>query len=446
MSTLTKPGTAQTNGLAAKIEQKILEHRLPLLQDDLPAGELVMPHYDGYSIVNIPATTAAMLDVPLPGAPPLPQDVWRPFSEGVRCVVRIIIDALGYYRLQRFMTTEPDTSFHQLLRRGGYLFPLTSVCPSTTTTALSSLWTGRVPIEHGMLGTRLFLRDQGIRANLIFFSPVSFKSRNILLDEGMKPAEFLPVPGMGDYLAKEGIESHVFIGKQYASGGLSDIFFRGVKELHPFVSGSGADLWTMLRDFMEQRAGEKLFISVYWGSIDALSHERGPSSSVIDAELLGWSELMTREFLDQLSSKAAAGTLLMILADHGQVDSPPAKAVRLDQHPDFVDHLLMKPLGEQRLPYLFARRGRTEALRCYVRERLSQSFAIIEPEQALEAGLFGSGSPAKETAARLGDFILVSRQDHMLFDGNQDPHLLGLHGGLSAEEMLVPCLFVRLDR
>jgi hypothetical protein len=431
--------------LAAEIEQTILDHRLPSLDGDLPEGEFVLPCYGGLSIVNVPATTAALLDVQLPGACPLPQEVWGPYAGGVRCVVRVVIDALGYRRLQRFMVQEPDTLFHRLLGQGGQLVPLTSVCPSTTTTALSSLWTGRLPVEHGLLGTRLFLRDQGLQANMISFTPVGFERRNALLEEGMEPGKFLPVPGMAQVLAEQGVESHVFINKLYIRGGLSDIFFRGVKEVHPFVPGSGADLWVMLRRFMEERAGQRLFISVYWGAIDGVAHERGPSSPAIDAEVRAWTRLMAEEFLDRSSSGALAGTVLTLLADHGQIDTPPASAVRLDRHPELLQHLLMKPVGEQRFSYLFARQGQADAARRYLNERLNQAFVVIDSQRAFEAGLFGSGTSAPETAARLGDLLVVSRRDHILYDGDKPPFLLGLHGGLSPEEMLVPYLLVRLD-
>ena len=431
--------------LAAEIEQKILDHRLPLMDGALPEGEFVAPNYGGYSIVNLPATTTTLLGIDLPGAPPLPRDVWEPYAGDVRCVLRIIIDALGYYRLLRFMAAEPETVFHRLLRQSGQLIPLTSVCPSTTTTALSSLWTGRTPIEHGLLGTRLFLRDQGLQANMITFTPVGFERRHALLDEGMKPAQFLPVPGMAEILTEHGIESHVFINKQYAHGGLSDIFFRGVTKVHDVVAGSGADLWIELHRLMEERAGDKLFVSVYWGLIDALAHERGPASQTIDAELRGWTALMAQEFLDKLSPAAASGTVLTLLADHGQVDTPPTKAVRLDQHPELANHLLMKPVGEQRLPFLFARQGQAGAVQRYVREHLDHAFVVLDSERALAAGLFGAGTQAPETAARLGDLILVSRGKSYLYDGDEEPHLLGLHGGLSPEEVLVPLLITRLE-
>lgn len=430
------------SNLTAEIEGAIRAHRLSSLAGDLPQNEFILPHYGGLSIANLPATEATLLGATLSGASPIPRDVWGPFAGGVRCVVRVVIDALGYYHLRRIMATQPDNLFQRLLRRGGQLVPLTSVCPSTTTTALASLWTGQTPTRHGMLGTRLFLRDQGLRAHMIYFNPVGFGQRNLLLEEGLEAARFLPVPGLAEILAGQGIETHVFINQQYVKGGLSEIFFRGVKEIHSFTSGSGADLWITLRSFLEERAGERLFVSVYWGLIDALTHRRGPSSLAIDAELEVWSALMEREFLS--SPAAQTGTVLTILADHGAKDTPPARAVRLKHHPELLQRLLMKPLGEQRLPYLFTRQGQVEAVRRYLHERLDHAFVVLDSAQAGE--LFGPGSPTPETAARLGDLILVSRQDHILYDGDDEPHLLGHHGGLSPEEMLVPYLIARLDR
>jgi hypothetical protein len=432
-------------GSASQIEATLLDHHLPLLEGQLPLGEFVMPHFDGYSIANVPATTANLLGVRLPASKPIPEPVWKEYVGGVRCVVCVTIDALGYHRLQRFMDAETDTVFQRLAGRGGRLVPLTSVCPSTTTTALSSLWTGRTPVEHGMLGTRLFLRDQGVRANMIFFTPTAFQRPNVLLDEGMEPAQFLPVPGLAETLARHGIESHVFINQQYSKGGLAHIFFRGVTEVHEVVPGSAADLWSLLRRFLEDRRGDKLFVSVYWGLLDAIAHLRGPSSRVIDAELRTWSTLMVREFLERLRPEAAQGTVMVILSDHGQRDTPPAKAIRLDQHPKLAERLLMKPLGEQRLPYLFVLQGQSQVVRRYVQEHLKHAFAILDSRRALEAGLFGPGKPTQETAARLGDLLLVSRQDHFLYDRDGEPRNLGLHGGLSAEEMLVPLLLARLD-
>jgi hypothetical protein len=105
----------------------------------------------------------------------------------------------------------------------------------------------------------------------------------------------------------------------------------------------------------------------------------------------------------------------------------------------------MRPSGEARLPFLYARQGRVAAVRRYVREHLDHAFVVLDSAQALEAGLFGPDTWTPETEARLGDLILVSRCDHILYDRDDELDLLGLHGGLSAEEMLVPFMITRLD-
>ena len=72
----------------------------------LPEG-FILPHYDGYSIANIPATIAALLGVEPTGiAPPIPAQHWADLASGVRCVVSIILDAVGYTHLRRVLTEE----------------------------------------------------------------------------------------------------------------------------------------------------------------------------------------------------------------------------------------------------------------------------------------------------------------------------------------------------
>jgi len=48
------------------------------------------------------------------------------------------------------------------LEQQGLLAPLTSIVPSTTAAALTSLWTGRSAAEHGIAGYELWLKEYGI--------------------------------------------------------------------------------------------------------------------------------------------------------------------------------------------------------------------------------------------------------------------------------------------
>ncbi len=68
-TTLNLPWEAQTMN-TTDIEKKLLSHPLP---GPLPAAEgWVMPHYEGLSIANLPATIAALLGEELPGCPARP--------------------------------------------------------------------------------------------------------------------------------------------------------------------------------------------------------------------------------------------------------------------------------------------------------------------------------------------------------------------------------------
>ena len=50
---------------------------------------------------------------------------------------------------------------------------LSSVTPSTTATVLTSLWTGKEPGEHGVIGYELWLKEFGVIANMITHSLAS---------------------------------------------------------------------------------------------------------------------------------------------------------------------------------------------------------------------------------------------------------------------------------
>lgn len=55
----------------------------------------VWPDYTGGSIANIPATVAALLDVPFTGLPPLRQPLWETLTGDARRVVLLVLDGFG---------------------------------------------------------------------------------------------------------------------------------------------------------------------------------------------------------------------------------------------------------------------------------------------------------------------------------------------------------------
>ena len=430
--------------LADQIEHTIRQHRLPSLDKHLPE-KFILPHYDGYSIANLAATIARLLNVELAdAAPPLPTDLWSDMASGVRRVVMVILDAVGYLRLQQILAESQKNSALYRLAQAGRLVPLTSVFPSTTVAALTTIWTGRTPLAHGFLGTKLLLGEQGLLANMLGLSPAAHRKPGELLDWGWTPEEFVTVPSLGQQLTASGVQTVAHTHLPFIGGGLTRIFLRGMTSIQGHVSFS--DMWINLRRTLSQRVERApLFASAYWGGTDSTAHVYGPASEHFRAALRHLDRSLEEDFLAPLPAAAREGTLLIITADHGQTSTPPERIVRLADHPALQRTLLIPPAAEPRAAYLYVRPGQTEPLRAYVAERLAGRFLLLETERVLEAGLFGRAEPDPEVRARLGDLLLLAQDDSRLLVTEEPTPFHGHHGSLTPEEMLVPLLMVRLD-
>jgi hypothetical protein len=426
---------------ATQIEHTLRAHRLPGLSEHLPE-EFILPHYGGYSIANLPATIAGLLGAELAdAAPPLPAHIWADLATDVRSVVVVILDAVGYLHLQRMLAEED--SILRCLTQAGRLVPLTSVFPSTTVAALTTLWTGQAPLGHGFLGTSLLLSQQGLLANMLRLAPAAHQRPEELLDWGLVPEEFVTVPSLAQQLTAGGVQTIAHTHLPYIGGGLSRIFLRGVTSVRGHVGFS--DMCINLRHTLLQRPEEPLFVSAYWANTDATAHIYGPEGEPFRAALHHLARSLEEYFLTPLPAVAREGTLLIITADHGQTATPPERAVHLSDHLALQQMLLLPPAAEPRAAYLYARSGQTEALRAYVAEHLADRFLLLQMEQALAAGLFGPGKALPELRSRLGDLLLLARNDSRLITEEEKAPLHGHHGSLTPEEMLVPLLMVRLD-
>ena len=213
---------------------------------NLPS-EFTPPDYDGGSLANVPATIAEMLGVPPPGLPALRDPLWKPLGRAKR-VVLLLIDSLGWPIFQRELA-----AFEDLLPQAAIQDKITSVFPSTTVAALSSLWTGYAPAQHGLLGLRLFFPDQAVLGQMLNFSP-NFGGRPGLLEEkGVDPQGFLAVPGFARHLANYGVPAHSYKGREILVSPLSEMLDRGLQRRTGVISS--ADMFVQLRQRLEETAG-----------------------------------------------------------------------------------------------------------------------------------------------------------------------------------------------
>lgn len=415
--------------LSSIVLPELERHRLP----GLNAGDgQILPHYHGYSIANLPASVIRWLGLPPPqGQVPLAEPLLETLPDSFQHVIVLLVDGMGYDPFTAFLGASP---WNRLLPDAVFA-PLTSVVPSTTASALTTLWTGALPAEHGVIGYELFLKEFGVVANMILHSPAAFTGdTGSLRRAGFDPLTFLTTPTLGAYLAEHGVKSFAFQPAAISHSGLSQMLLTGA-ETQPYRTL--ADLAVSLRSLLFTLRRQKAYIYVYWPDIDTLSHRFGPADERIRLEFEQFSFGLGR-LVERLQADSRGETLLVVLADHGLIATPRNPAFELRNHPQLVENLAMLPSGENRLPYLFVRPGKQTAVEDYIERTWPGRFPLISGEQALAAGLLGDGRVNEKLLDRLGDCLAIPQGDAYWWWSSRDNTMLGRHGGLSRAEMLVP--------
>lgn len=320
-------------------------------------------------------------------------------------VVLLVLDGLGWEQFEEHRHLLPTLASMS----GG---PITTVAPTTTATALSSIATGLTPAEHGLLGYRMLLGGEVL--NVLRWTSDGADRRRMHPPRDVQPfAAFLghdvPVVSPAELQGTAFTEGHLF--------GSRPVGYRAISSL-PVEVGR------------QLRAGER-FVYAYYGNIDKTAHERG-FGEFYDAELR-YADRLIGDLLDVLPD----GAVLMVTADHGQVDVGDRI---IDPDPGLLE-MVATQSGEGRFRWWHARPGATRALAEAAHERYQDVAWVVTREQVIDEHWFGPAIAAP-IAARLGDVALVTHAPVSFHDPTDSgPYeLVCRHGSLTSAEVLVPLL------
>jgi hypothetical protein len=418
--------------LSQQTLKTIEAHQLPGLQ--LAEGQ-IYPDYDGFSLANVPTTITRLLGIPDFGIGPLDESILASLGGPYQKVVLLLVDALGLRQLNQWMAAEPNLVWAKYYNRASFS-PLTSICPSTTASALTTLWTGVAPATHGIIGYEMWSREFGMVINNILHSAASARSDvGGLTRSGFEPSAFLGRPLLGPHLRQNKVTPTAFMHYAITRSGLSVMQLDEV-DLKSYVDE--ADLCISLAEYLNGRPGIRDYVYAYYSDVDTLMHRFSADDPRVPYQFSMFSSLFESAFLNHLSPAVAKDTLLILIADHGSVATPIDPRYDLNNHPKLKSLLVMQPTCENRLAFLFIKQGQIDAVRDYINRTWPDEFLLLEPDTALESGLFGP-KPFKEQAReRLGDLIVAAKGDAYLWWAPTANHMAGRHGGLSRQEMLVP--------
>lgn len=416
---------------------KIKDNKIP----NLDLGDDLYPAYGGLSLLNFPASLCRWLEAPEVPHPSLQIPELNSIMDDIDQIIVVLIDALSFSRFIDW-SANPSLIENTFLREGT-VFPITSVVPSTTSAALTTLWTGHSPAEHGILGYELFLREYGLVANMITHSPAALNMRpGSLYQAGFDPENALPVPGLAPHLIKSGIETFGILSKNIMYSGLSRMHYPDV-DIYGYTTVS--ELWHIATQLANMPLESRRIIWVYFGAIDTLSHIYGPDTDQVKTEFFNFIETMQKVFMKGISEGSRKRSAMLLLSDHGQKATSNNPHFELSAHPTFLNRLHLQPTGEHRFAYLYTRPGQKEAILEYVERTWPNSFYHLNADHAMEVGLFGPGQPAKESHHRIGDQIIISKGSNYLWWEQRPNTMRGRHGGLSFDEMVVPLYVLPLS-
>lgn len=321
-------------------------------------------------------------------------------------VVLLLIDGLGWIQLQDRLHLA--TTLGAMV--GG---PITTVAPSTTATALTSLTTGMTPAEHGVVGYRLRLGSAQV-LNVLRWSTPSGDARR-----------FAPPSSLQRQAPFCGLSPPVVTRADFERSGFSAAHLAG-SEFVGWQTPSGIPV--QVRRLLGE--GERL-VYAYYPGLDTVAHAHG-FGDLYDAELVAVDRLVA-ELIDALPP----GACLVAVSDHGQVEV----GERLMPIPDEILRLTSLLSGEGRFRWLHARPGAVAALAEAAEGHFGELAWVRTRAQAEAEDWFG-GKLDAEVASRLGDVVLAASAP-VAFEDPADTgnlRLVSRHGSLTADEMLVPLL------
>lgn len=404
-------------------------------------GEFIYPRYESYCFSNIPSAVLYLLGLqmisPLSGI--LDKASITPTNS--KKVVLFLIDGFGYKQWLKYAN---KYEFLKQFTEKGVVAPVTTVFPSTTAATLTTIHSGLTPQEHGLPEWWVYFDELDKIIVTLPFTPIGEKGRDKLLDAGVDPKILFDGKTIHETLTASEIPSFTFIRDPYAKSAYSKTIHNG-SETTSFINSS--DLFTNLRKKIAEVSSPAYFY-IYWDIVDSIAHTYGPHTEQYLAELNGFFYLLQKEFIEKIGKDLAEEISILITADHGQINVDPKQTIYLNQYPEVVDNFEVGPSGNKILPwgsprdiFLAVKQERMDKVFEFLTKTLQDKATIMRIDAALEEGLFGQGNLHKKFRSRVGNILILPHGNSTIWYEhfkNEKFDLLGMHGGLSVDEMLVP--------
>jgi hypothetical protein len=332
---------------------------------------------------------------------------------------------------------------------GQYGTWITSVFPSITSTAMTSIYQGLPPARHGILGHQIWKDFPGGVVDMLRMQVLGAKSA--LAASGFDVNAWKREPGLLDSPAAEGITGVQLMPQHSVGSGLSAYCYgnaRLVGFLEPLEGFAKAAhlLGTVTQGW----------IGLYLPTVDTLAHAFGGDVPPVGLALRQIEENLAW-LATALSPSVLEETVLVVVTDHGQ--STVKRKIRLKEDGTKWLESRTRAIGYSgRVMHVYLGRGHAreeEAVAAYLGSLMGDAGRVFRYAEVRElTGPEPDGTPFDDDWVRqsLGDLVAILR-DGVIWDKpkkDEEPFpygtpLVSHHGALSPEEMVIPFIVAPLS-
>lgn len=366
-----------------------------------------LPNYQ-QSLVNL---TASILNYFGVSCDYQPLALCNPFlKEQDQTIILLVLDGLGSEVLDQCYPRQ--NSFFHRHNFGTYL----STFPPTTTAAITTLLSGKTPLETGWLGWHQYFHE--IDQDIILFTNKNYydSSKSITT---FSSYQTLPYENIFDKLEKKGINTARFMPMWDQQYGVKDITSMCQSILHVIKDGFAR------------------FVYAYWDQPDHSLHDYGVGSKEVSKVVCD-----LEQHIAELAANLPPSATLFVTADHGHIN---VKGINLHQDQDLMAMLYRLPSIEARATAFFVNKEYHTLFRSVFNKRYGNLFKLLSYHEVIHMNLLGMNTPHFRLAEFVGDFLAVAIDTYCFYYDSKkkkSPVFKATHAGLTHFEMNIPLVVV----
>ena len=316
-------------------------------------------------------------------------------------VIVMLFDGLGVSAVNEHLTENDFLRKH-------FVCPISSVYPSTTVAATTTIESGYSPAETAWLGWDLYFDEIG-ESVAVF--------RNTLQKNGEPAADY---NAAAKYIPYKSIFKKIeeVNGKKtaYYISPFSKPRVESVKDIRKTV-------------YRLSKKRKRKYIYTYWYQPDKAMHDYGTDSKEVREQIL----LINGE-VEKLCRRLK-NSVVIVTADHGLIDGTNEY---LEDYPQLEEMLKVPPSIEPRALSFFVKDRKQDEFKTEFNRLFGDCFKLMTKEEVFNSNLLGFGKPHKKASDFVGDFLAVATGEKSIFIKREEHEFIGVHAGLTEEEMTVP--------